>query len=89
MVPDGPGQSQRAALWRSLRLLGTVGLTIVGAITGLFLLGLYVGSQLGWGLFPAVLGILGGVILSFFWVYRQVTRELDSNTNAEDRGDED
>lgn len=81
------GLDERLELFRALRLVGTVGLTIVGTVMGCFLLGLAASRQFSLGPVPIVAGVLVGVVLSFVWVYRMLVPHVEQKARSQSDDD--
>jgi hypothetical protein len=75
--PDAD-ERERRELFQALHLLGTIGIAVVLAVTAAVLAGLYIGERFGLGLAPVVVAVLLAVAASFLWVYRKLTRHLDT-----------
>jgi hypothetical protein len=72
----GAAETEWRALMGMLRLVGTLGFTIVAAVAGGFLAGLWLSRRLELGAWPVVAGIVGGVVVSSLWAYRALTRAV-------------
>jgi len=68
---------ERQGVLDALRLVGSLGLTVVGTITLFFLAGLWLSKRFQLGALPIVGGVVLGVALAFLWVYRRLARHLD------------
>ena len=77
-MPDNDNDAQeRSELYGTLSLIGTTGLTIALGIIGFFLAGLYLSRRFQLGIAPVIIGVGMGVFISFFWVYRRLTKHLE------------
>jgi hypothetical protein len=74
--------AERRELYGEVALLGSLGLTVAGAVIGFFFAGLAVSRWIGGGLAPVLLGVALGVALSFWRVYRVLTRHLNRPGSA-------
>jgi hypothetical protein len=79
---DGVQRSDSTVEWRNLtgtlRLVGALGFTIVAAVVGGFLAGLWASRRLSLGAWPIVVGVVAGVVLSSLWAYRLLTNAVMS-----------
>ncbi len=76
-------QTEYAELLGFLRLVGTLGLTVVFAVTAGFLGGLWIGRRYSLGVFPVIAGTALGVAASFLWAYRRLTSHLASVSRSD------
>jgi hypothetical protein len=67
---------EKVELYGAVWMVGVLGFTVVTTITGTFLLGLFISRKYDLGAAPIIVGIFSGVALSFWWVYRNVTKHL-------------